>query len=150
MRLLPGIILQGADGKTDAALFAVNVDDLDVDFLTDFEHFLGMCDMVPGDFGEVDETIGSVDVDEGAEVCEAGDATGVGLAFFQFADDTFFQFRTGFVAGSTLREDEAAAFAVHFNDADGDRLTDHLLVALFGLVACGLRAADSADLRGRE
>ena len=66
-------------------LLAVDVDDLDLDFLPHFEHLVGMLDAIPGKLGEVDEAVGAVDVDEGAEIGQAGDAAGVDLAFFQFA-----------------------------------------------------------------
>src|SRR5271157_3650278 len=127
---LPRVVGEGTDRETDALLLVVNADDLDFDFLTDFEHLGGVLDAVPGYFGKVHEAIRPVDIDKGTEIGQAGYPPGADLAFVQFLNHALLD-RLACLAGSSpFREDQAAAFAVHFDDADGDRLADHFAVAL--------------------
>jgi hypothetical protein len=146
----PGVFRQLTDGQADAFLVAVNIDNFDPDFLPDFEDFAGMLDTFPGEFREVNEAVRAVDVDEGAEIGQTGDTASVGLANFQFGDDALFNGLAGFGAGGALRQDQAAAFAVHFHDANGDRVADHFCPALFGRIAGRHGATRGADLRGRH
>src|ERR671913_419982 len=96
----------------------------------------------------MDEAIGAVDIDEGAEIGEAGDAACIDLALFQLLDHALLDGLTGLGAGGALREDQAAAFAVDFDHADRDRLADHLLPALLRRIAGRLAATHGADLGG--
>src|SRR5512144_2327480 len=96
----------------------------------------------------MDKAICTVQVDKGAKVSQAGDAACVNLALFKFADDTLLERGTRFSVRGPLREDQAAALAVHFDNADRDRLPNHLLPALFRRFTRGLAAARRTDLRG--
>ena len=107
--ILPGIVLQGADGKTDAFLLAVDADDLDFDFLPHLERFAGMLNALPGNFGEMDKPVSAVDVDERAKISQAGDAPGPDLAFLQFFDDAFLERLARFGIGSPFGKDQASA-----------------------------------------
>jgi hypothetical protein len=98
----PGVFLQGADGKPDAFLFTINVDNFDLDFLPHFKHFTRMRDVIPGEFREMHEAIGAIDIDERAKISKAGDTTGVGLAFFQFFEHAFLDGLAGLGAGGAL------------------------------------------------
>src|SRR5687768_10895395 len=82
----PGIFLQGTHGETDALLLAIDVDDLDLDFLAHFQHFTWMVDMLPRKLGKMHKPIGTINVDERAKVGEAGDTPGVHLAFLELLD----------------------------------------------------------------
>jgi len=76
----PRILKQLANGQADAFLVAVDGDDLDLDVLPDFENFTGMLNAVPGDFGEMNQTIGAANVDESAKLGQAGNAPGADFA----------------------------------------------------------------------
>src|SRR5581483_2445188 len=144
---LPRIIGQCAERKADAFLFLVNVDDFDFDFLTHLQNFTGMLNAIPRKFGEMNQAIRAVDVDECAKIRKTCNAACVHFADFEFINHTLFERLAGFGRGGALGKNQAAAFTVHFHDADGDWLSDHFLPALFRRVARGLRAANGADLR---
>ena len=93
-------------------------DDLDFDFLADLEHFAGMIDAFPGDLGEVHQAISAADVDESAKFSQAGNTPGADIAFVQVVDDAFLEGFAGFGGSLAFGEDQAAAFAVHFDDAE--------------------------------
>ena len=46
----PGVFLKLADRKTNPLPFAIDTDDLDLDLLSNREHFPGMFNPVPGNF----------------------------------------------------------------------------------------------------
>ena len=145
---LPGIALHGADGQTDAFLLAIDVDDLDLHFLTDLEHLRRVLDAFPGDLGQVHQTVGAVDVDEGAKIGQAGNLAGIDFTFLQGLDDAFLDGLAGFAGGGALGQDQPAALAVDFDDADRDRLADHAGVAGVGCVTGNAHAAGDAQLGG--
>ena len=93
------------------------------------------------------QSVSPANVDEGAKLSQAGDPTGADFAFVQFINDAFFDGFTGFGAGLALGEDQAAAFAIHFDHANVDFLADHLAPARFRGVAGHGSAARQADLR---
>jgi len=64
---VPRVTLQRADGQADAFLLAVDADDLDLDFLPNFQDLVGVLDAFPGKLGKVHQAVGAVDVDESAE-----------------------------------------------------------------------------------
>ena len=80
-----GVLLaldHGAPREVDAAL-AVDFDDHDLDLVADADLVLDAGDAVIGEFGDVDEAVlAGQDLDERAEVHDAGDAAGVDLADF--------------------------------------------------------------------
>ena len=76
----------------------VNIDDFNFYFLTDAENFFGVLNTIPGELRHVYQTIGAIDVNEHAKICQAGDATGINSAFFEFFQDPFFNRFAGFSA----------------------------------------------------
>ncbi len=143
----PGIGQQLADGKANALTFVVNADHLDVYFLPNFEHILGMIDMLPGDLGEVDQPIGALDVDERAEIGQAGDPPCAHIAFFQLVEQAFLEGIAGLFEGGALGKNQPAAFPINLNHPYRDRLFDHLSPALFRGAARSVHAAQHANLR---
>src|ERR1043165_5086717 len=109
-----------------------------------------MINVLPRKLGKVNESVGTVDVDECAEIGKARYTPGVDFAFFQLINHAFFDRLPGLGAGSPFGEDEPATFTIHLDHAHSDRLIDHLLPALLGRVACRLAAAQGADLRRRH
>src|SRR5215204_6528056 len=96
------------------------------------------------------KTICTIHVDEGAEVSEAGNPTGIDLALLKLIQHAFFERLAGFGAGSALRKNKTTAFAIHFNDANSNGLPHHFLPALFRSIASSLGPAQGTDLRGRH
>ena len=77
----PGIVLRLANRKTDPVLLLINADNLDLDLLSDLKDVGGFPDMIPGNFGKMDKAVHhSVNINECAEIGEAGDAAGQDFA----------------------------------------------------------------------
>ena len=71
--LLPRIRLRLLEAERDPLALAVDVEHLDLDGLADLEHLGRMVDVAPGELGDVDQAVHSVEVDERAEVDDVGD-----------------------------------------------------------------------------
>jgi hypothetical protein len=70
----PGIFAQLLEAQGDAVALAVELEDLDVDLLADFDHDLGrVLDALPGHVGDVQQAVDAAEVDEGAVVGEVLD-----------------------------------------------------------------------------
>src|SRR5919199_3476792 len=63
-RVLPGLL----EAERDALAVAVYLEDLDLDVLTDLDDLARVVDVLPTEFGDVDQTVDALEVDEGPEV----------------------------------------------------------------------------------
>src|SRR6185437_10574741 len=70
---LPGVGLGLLETKRDALPIAVDVEHFDVHLLPDLEHLGGMVDVAPGKLRDMDQTVDTVQVDEGAEIDDVRD-----------------------------------------------------------------------------
>ena len=70
---LPGVGLRGLQGERDALLGEVDVQDLDVDLVTDGHDLARVIDVLPTEFRDVNESVHAAEVHEGAEVDDRGD-----------------------------------------------------------------------------
>src|SRR5690606_9836799 len=131
----PGIFLKLADRQTNALAFLVHADDLDLDFLPDFKDLAGVLDAIPGDLRQVNQAVGTVNVDESAKICQAGHAPRADIAFLQLVQQAFFKGLARFLQRQALREDQAAAFAINFDHTHFDVVPNHLTPALFRGIA---------------
>src|SRR5215469_14697440 len=71
----PWIDLGTLDGESDLLLLFVHRQNLDLDLLTDLENFARVVDSAPGELTDVDQSIGSTQIHEGAKVGEVADHT---------------------------------------------------------------------------
>ena len=83
-KILPWIITKLLHAKRYTLTFAVELEDLDVDFLAHFHNLGRMLDALPGHIGDVQETIDTTEVDECAVIGEVLDNTLDGVAFLKF------------------------------------------------------------------
>ncbi len=94
------------------------------------------------------QAISAVDIDESAEISQAGHTSGADLTFFQLFNHTFFNRVAGFAAGCAFREDQPPAISVYLDHADFNFLADHFTVAFFRRIACDRQPAAKPNLRG--
>jgi len=66
---------------------AVYLEDLDLDLLANLDDLARMVDVLPAEFGDVDQAVNTFEVDEGAEVHEVGDGATDDHALFQRSQD---------------------------------------------------------------
>ena len=67
--------------KGDFLAFAVDVQDLDFDFVVDFDHVRWVADSAPAHIGDMKQTIDSAEVDERTEVGDIFDHTLASISF---------------------------------------------------------------------
>ena len=143
----PGVFLHAADGKANALPIPINADDLYLNFLPNFQDFVRVLDAFPRYLGEVNKPICAFNINESAEIGQAGHAACADIADIQVFQQAVFERFAGFVDGLPFRQDQAAAFAVYLDDNHGDRLTNHLAPALVGRIAAGVHPPHQAHLR---
>ena len=68
-RILGGLL----ETQGDALAVEIDVENLNLDLLADLDDLGGVVDVIPGELGDVDETIDATEVDEGTEVDDRGD-----------------------------------------------------------------------------
>ena len=76
--LLPRVFLRGLQRQRDALAVHVDVEHLDGDLLADLDDLGRVVDVLPGQLGDVDETVDAAEVDERTEVDDRGDDAGCG------------------------------------------------------------------------
>ncbi len=72
--------------QSDLLLLAIDLQNLDFDFLVDGDHLGWMADTFPAHIGDVQQTIDTAQVDERTEVGDILDDTFAELADFQFGE----------------------------------------------------------------
>jgi hypothetical protein len=71
--LLPRVFLGRLERQRDALAVHVDVEDLDGDLLADLDNLGRVVDVLPGQLGDVHQTVDAAEVDERAEVDDRGD-----------------------------------------------------------------------------
>ena len=79
----PRIFAQLLEAEGNPVALAIELEDLDVDFLTHFDDLGGVLDTLPRHVGNVQQTVNTTQVHERAVVCEVLDNTLDGHAFLQ-------------------------------------------------------------------
>src|SRR5699024_1490564 len=107
--LLPRILLGGLEREADALPVEVDLEDLDGDLVADGDDRTGVIDVLPGEFGDVDEAVHAAEVDEGTEVDDAGDDTLADLAGLQVLEELLALFLLGLLEPGPTRQHHVVA-----------------------------------------
>ena len=94
-----------------------------------------MVDVLPGQLGDVDQTVPPADVDEGTEVDDPGDDTLADLPLLQLVQEVLANLGLGLLEPGTTRQHNVVAVLVELDDLGLDLLAD-----------VGLEIADTAHL----
>src|SRR5262249_51284505 len=94
----------------------VDLDDLDFDFLTDFNDLRRMRNALPAHVGDVQQAVDAAEVHERAVIGDVLDDAAATLALGHRADDLGTLFRTALFEHGAARDDDVAARTVHFQD----------------------------------
>ena len=87
IEFLPRLRSELFETQSDTFLTLFEVEDNDVDFLVEFNHFGRMVDAAPREVGDVDETVQTAEIDECTVGNDVLDSTFEDLTDFEFADD---------------------------------------------------------------
>ncbi len=145
----PGVGEGLLEAERDAALFGLDGEDDGVDAVALLEHVAGVADLfAPGHLGDVNEAFDAgLDLDECAEVHEAGDGAGDALAGEEALGRGF----PGLGLELLEAEGDFLGFGIDFEDADLEFLADGEHVfglgdAAVGDVADVEQAVDAAEI----
>ena len=81
--ILPRIITELLHAKRNTLALAIELEDLDVDFLTNVHNLGRMLDALPGHIGDVQQTVDATEIDERAVIGEVLDDALDRVAFLQ-------------------------------------------------------------------
>src|SRR6202171_3827980 len=119
---LPRIGLQLLHAERDAVGLGGDLDELDLDLLTDVEHLGGMIDAPPRDVGDVQQAVDAAEIDEGAVVGDVLDHAVDDLALFEVLHQLLALLGAGLFQHGAARHHDMAAAAIHFQDLERLRL----------------------------
>ncbi len=137
--LLPRVFLRRLERQGDALAVHVDVEDLDGDFLTDLDDLGGVVDVLPGQLGDVHETVDAAQVHEGTEVDDRGDDAGADLTLLQGGEERLAHLGLGLLEPGAAGQDHVVAVLVQLDD-----------LRLELLAHVGLEVADTTHLDERR
>ena len=114
--LLPRVLLGRLQRQRDALAVHVDVEDLDGDLLADLDDLGRVVDVLPGQLGDVHQTVDATEVDERTEVDDAGDHAGADLALLQGRQERRADLGLGLLEPRAAGQDDVVAVLVQLDD----------------------------------
>ena len=114
------------NAERDFLFDAIEGEDINVHLRAGLEDFAGTRNPTPGELGNVGETVGATEVDEGAKAGQVADPTLANLTDLEFVEKLLAAFGAQFSFGGALGEDQAVATPVHLDDLEFQGLVDEL------------------------
>ena len=121
--LLPWILLGGLERQADPLAAEIDLEDLDFDLVANGNNGSGVVNMLPREFGDVDESVHTAEVDERTEVDDRRDDAGPYLAGLEVVEELFALFTLRLFEPTTSTEDNIVAILVELDDLGLDLLT---------------------------
>src|SRR3989454_560826 len=122
---LPGVRRLLLVAERHTARFAVEVEDHDLDVVTDLEDLRGVADAAPAHVGHVQEPVDPTEVDERAIVRNVLDGAREHHALGQHLERVLLLLLALLLEDRAAREHDVAAAAVELDDLGPNRLADH-------------------------
>ena len=122
--VLPRVLLRRLERQGDALAVHVDVEHLDGDLVADLDDLGGVVDVLPGQLGDVDETVDAAEVHERTEVDDRGHDTGADLALAELLEEGRADLGLGLLEPRTARQDHVVAVLVELDDLGLDLLAD--------------------------
>src|SRR5206468_2705272 len=124
LELLPGILLRGLQRERHALPIEIDVEDLDLDLLTDRDDLLRVVDVFPRELGDVHEPVDTAQVDEGAEVHDRADRALATLALLEGLEERLAALRLRLLKERAPRQHDVVAVAIELDDLRLELLPD--------------------------
>jgi len=140
--VLPRVFLGGLQRQRDALAVHVDVEHLDGDLLADLDNLGRVVDVLPGQLGDVNQTVDATEVDERTEVDDAADDSGADLTLHELLEERGAHLGLGLLEPGAAGQHDVVAVLVELDDLGLDLLAD-----------IRLEIADAAHLdqgRGQE
>src|SRR6185436_12229054 len=138
----PRVFLRRLERQGDALAVEVDVENLDGDLLADLDDLARVVDVLPGQLGDVHQTVDAAEVDERTEVDHRGDDTLADLAARELVEELAADLGLGLLQPGAPGQDHVVAVLVQLDDLGFDLAAD-----------VGLQVAHPAHLdqrRGQE
>src|SRR4029453_15053042 len=113
---LPRIFLGGLERQRNTLAVHVNVEHLDGDLLTNFNHLRGVVNVLPGELRNVHQAVHPAKIDECAEVDDGGYDATPDLALLQLGEEILANLGLGLLQPGAPREHDVVAVLVEFDD----------------------------------
>ena len=118
----PRIVAQLLHAQADAVLFAVELQNLDGNFVADVDHFARMADTPPGHVGDVQQTVDTAEVNKRTVVGEVLDDAFDFLAFLQRGQQLLALDAVLFFEHRAAGNHDVVALLVELDDLELERL----------------------------
>ena len=122
--VLPRVLLGRLERQGDTLAVHVDVEHLDGDLVADLDDLGRVVDVLPGQLGDVDETVDAAEVHERTEVDDRGHDTGADLALAELLEERRADLGLGLLEPGTARQDHVVAVLVELDDLGLDLLAD--------------------------
>ena len=120
----PRIFHGGLQGQGDALAIKINVKDLDGDFVANSDNLGRMINVLPGQLGNVNQSVHTAQIDECAEVDDGGHNALADLALLKLVQELRANLRLGLLKPCTTGQHNIVAVLVQLDDLCFDFLAD--------------------------
>src|SRR5690606_26005668 len=114
--LLPRVLLGRLERQGDPLPLHVDVEDLDRDLLADLDHLGRVVDVLPGELGDVDETVDATEIHERTEVDDRGDDALADLALLEGVEEGLANLRLRLLKPGAAGQNHVVTVLVQLND----------------------------------
>src|SRR5690606_35790911 len=121
---LPRVLLRRLERERHALALEVDLEDLDGDLLAHLDELARVLDVLPRELGDVDETVHTPEVDEGAEVDDRGDDALAHLALGEVVEERRTRLALRLLEQRAARQDHVVAVLVELEDLRLDLLAE--------------------------
>ena len=112
----PRIFLGGLERQRNALAVHVDVENLDGDLLADLDHLGRVIDVLPGQLGDVDQTVDAAEIDERTEVDDRGHDALADLALGELVEELAAHLGLGLLQPLTAGQHDVVAVLVELDD----------------------------------
>ena len=140
----PGILRGLLETEGDALALQIDVENLDLDLVANLDDLGRMVDMVPRELGDVNQTVDTAEIDEGAEVDDGGNGALETHALGKLGQDLGALVLAAFLKQHAAGKHDVVAVAIHLDDAGfdlGAQVHVEILHAAKVHEGCGQKAA---------
>src|SRR5690606_33122587 len=113
---LPRVLLRRLERQGDALAVEVDLKDLDGDLLANLDDLRGVLDVLPGQLGDVDETVDAAKVNERTEVDDRRNLALADLALVQVVEEVRARLGLRLLEQGAARENHVVAVLVELED----------------------------------
>ncbi len=123
----PGVRLELLEAERDPLPIPIDVENLDLDLVSDLADLTGMAHAAPRHVGDVQQAVDAAQIDEGAEVGDVLDHALADLTHLELRLQLLALLAALLLEDHTARDDDVAAPLVELEDLEVELLTDEIV-----------------------